>query len=167
MTDFNLNELIASCSEAGPDPDDWAAKVEPLIPESHRPAVFLMLLARYIVSAKPRLSHVIQHPAAVQDSKPHRSSAKSAKVAAYQRHAEFLRLNVNVGQGQRKWLENCTYEDLLAAAAIRRTQAIAINAAAEDYSALAALVKEHGVATVGALPPAVLDAFMASRRRAA
>jgi hypothetical protein len=173
VSDFSLTELIESVQgHAGPDAADIAAKVEPLIPESERHAVFLMLLTRYIVASKPRLTQVIAHP-----TRPAREFAssvataprpvRSAKVAAYREHAKFLRLNVKVGRGERKWMEECTHADLIAAAEIRRGQAAATNAAAEQFEALAALVKRHKVTTVGALPPAVLDKFLCGGRVAA
>lgn len=172
MSDFNLNELIASCGDAGPSPDDIAAKVEPLIPEAHRHAVFLMLLSRYIVSSKVRLTQVIAHPEAarmkpapVDRSAP--KPARSAKVAAYREHAKFLSLNVSVGRRERKYMKNCTYVDLMAAAETRRSQASANNVAADQYEALAALLKKHRAATVGDLPNGVLTEFLNSRRRAA
>ena len=164
MSDFNLTDLIAEAADnAGPEASDIAAKVEPLIPESERHAVFLMLLARYIVSTRPRLANVLARPPAPTNVKP----ARSAKVAAYQEHARLLRVMVAVGGGQTKWMADCTYIDLCAAAETRRRHAADTIAGAEEFEALAALVKRRKVETVGKLPKADLDAFLSSRRAAA
>lgn len=160
----NLNELIAAAQDdVGPDPHDIAARVEPLIPETERHAVFLALLARYIVDTKPRLTQVLG-PVRSPTAPP---AARSAKVAAYREHARFLRLNVNVGPGERKWMEDCTYADLMFAAHNRRQKAAETVAAAEQYEELAALLKQHRATTVGRLPRRVLDAFLDGGRAAA
>lgn len=164
---FNLNDLIASVQvDAGPDPHDIAFKVEPLIPDGERHAVFLMLLARYIVNVKPRLTQVLSAPpAASSGSEPSKVSlqgapVRSAKVAAYQAHARLLKLTVKVSATERKFMEDCTFDDLTYAALLRREHAASNEAAARQYEALAALLKKHKVKTVGELPAPVLDEFL-------
>jgi hypothetical protein len=166
---FSLNDLIASVQDSvGPDPHEIAAKVEPLIPESERHSVFLMLLARYIVNSKPRLTQV-SAPRPESRSVPSKRSApaRSAKVAAYQAYGRLFRLTVKVGPSERKFMEDCTYEDLTYAALLRREHAARNEAAAAQYEALAELLRKHKVATVGKLPTKALDEFLARERSAA
>ncbi len=159
MTDFNLNELIKSVEDAGPNAADMAAKAWPMIPESLRDSVGEMLLGRYIANMKPRLSKVAPLPT----TKP----VRSAKVRAYQIHAKFLRTSVNVGPGVDKWLGQCTYEDLCYAAENRRRHAAETIAAAEEFEALAALLKQQKVSEVGKLSDAALTEFRSRFGRAA
>lgn len=161
---FNLNDLIASVQvDAGPDPHDIAFKVEPLIPDGERHAVFLMLLARYIVNVKPRLTQVLSAPPVSLQGAP----VRSAKVAAYQAHARLLKLTVKVSATERKFMEDCTFDDLTYAALLRREHAASNEAAARQYEALAALLKKHKVKAVGELPAPVLDEFLRRDRGAA
>ena len=160
MNEFSLIELVESVEDAGPDAYAMAEKAWPLIPESEREHIGTMLLARWISNMKPRISTITWAPAPNQ-------SAKSAKVAAYREHARFLRLRVNVARGTDKWMQDCTYADLCYAAENRRKVAAETVAAAEEYEALAALVKRRKVATVGALPPADIDKFLSRGRVAA
>lgn len=161
---FSLSALIDEVREsAGPDPADIAAKVEPLIPESERHAVFVMLLTRYISTSKPRIAQVIAHPqakptkgAAASPPRP----AKSAKVAAYREYGQFLRIQVAVGKNEYRWMGDCSYDDLIAAAERRRTHAAQTIAAAEQYEAIAELVRQNNVPTVSKLPLAVLREFL-------
>jgi len=161
VTEFSLTELIESVEDVGPDAHDMAAKAWPLIPESERDTIGTMLLARWIATMKPRISTVTLAPAPA-------ASGKSAKVAAIRaNHARFLRLRVNVARNEDKWMGDCTYDDLCYAAENRRQKAAETLAAAEQFESLAALVKRHKVTTVGALPPAVLDKFLAATERVA
>lgn len=160
---FSLLDLIdAERDAAGPDPADIAKAVDARIPRSERAGVFLHLLTRYIVTSRPRLSQVLHSP-----TPPAPSSARSAKVAAYREHAQFLRLTVSVGAGETRWMRDCTYEDLIHAANLRRRKAAQTLAAAERFEALAALLQHHRAATVGALKPAVLEAFLTEAKAAA
>lgn len=159
---FSLKALIDDAREAvGPDPADIAAKVEPLIPESQRHAVFLMLLTRFIGASKPRMAQVIEHPQA-RGAKPaptQAKPAKSAKVAAYREYGRFLRIQVAIGKNEYRWMGDCSYEDLIAAAERRRSHAAQTIAAAEQYEKLAELVRANNVPTVSKLPLAVLREF--------
>ena len=120
----------------------------------------MVLLARWIAVMRPRISSIA--PAHTPNG-----SAKSAKVEAYRAHAQFLRLRVNVARGVDKWMETCTYDDLMYAAENRRQKAAESIAAAEQYEALAALVKRRKVATVGELPPADIEQFLSRGQVAA
>lgn len=162
MTDFSLTELIESVEDHGPNAADMAAKAWPLIPESERDAVGTMLLARWIATMKPRISTIAAAPPV------HGQASRSAKVAAIRAaHARFLRLRVNVGRNEDRFMGDCTYDDLRYAAENRRQKAAETIAAAEQYEALAALVKRHKAPTVSALPAAVLDKFLSFERAAA
>lgn len=167
MSEFNLNALIESVREStGPNADDIAAKVQPLIPESERSAVELFLLTRYVANTRPGLARRLAHPQ--QSPPPSRTTRtqRSAKVAALQAHARFLRAEIVTESGE-KWLADCSYDDLMFAAALRRKHAADTISAAEAHEALAKLVRKHRVARVGDLPAAVLDEYVASRQRAA
>lgn len=163
---FSLNgladEAIASAVDA--DYDAIAKEMAKLIPLADREAALIQLCRIYLMSYKPRLSRVREATDA-----PAGRGQRSAKVAAYQQHARFFHILVQVGANSNKWMGDCTYDDLLYAARIRREQAAAITAAAEDHETVAALVKKHKVGTVRELPPQVLDAFLTGRgqRRAA
>ena len=174
MSDFNLNDLIATVRETvGPNPHDIAVRVEPLIPESERCDVLLMLLTRYIVSVKPRLTQVMNPPPAAGTTtppiirSPQGAAARSAKVAAYREYGRLLKLTVKVSATERKYMEDCTYADLTFAAQIRRENSVRNEAAAAQYEELAALLKKHKAATVGKLAPAVLGEFVNRDRSAA
>lgn len=161
MTTFSLTELIESVEDVGPHAGDMAAKAWPLIPESERDAVGTMLLARWIANMKPRISTVAAAPITT-------GTSRSAKVAAIRAaHARFLRLRVNVGRNEDEWMGDCTYDDLCYAAENRRQKAAETIAVAEQYDALAALVKRHKAATVSALPAGVLDKFLSAAQVAA
>jgi hypothetical protein len=175
MSDFSLNELIESSWESGPDPDDIAAKVEPQIPDSELRGVVRMLLTRYIANSKPRLAQVINgrwsdepdpQPARQQPKAPARQQ-RSSKVAAIREHGRFLRLSVSVAQREWKRMEDCTYDDLLYAAQLRRHKASQTVSAAEQYEELAELLQVHNADTVGDLPKSVLDEFLRGRKAAA
>lgn len=162
-----LSDLIESAWEAGPDPDDIAAKVEPKIPESEVRTVLRFLLARYIAVSKPRLAQVIAADHAERATQQGSRPQRSAKAAAIREHGRFLRLMVKVGHGESKWLEQCTYEDLQHAATVRRDKAAQTLLAAEQYEALAELLQLHDAETVGDLPRSVLTAYLADWRAAA
>lgn len=170
-TDFDLDGLIEKTREEfGPDPAVIAVEVEKGIPEPDRKAVMQHLLAHYIRKVKPRMSQ-IRHRSASQPKTAAKAATRkpnrSAKVALLQKHARFLKLGVSVGLRQDKYMADCTYEDLIYAAKRRRTLARADTMAAENFEALAALVNKYEVATVGKLPPSVLDEFLKSLLRAA
>jgi hypothetical protein len=93
------------------------------------------------------------------------SPARSAKVSAirdgWQRR---LRDRIHCGNGNWKFLAECTYEDLLAAAGERRELAERNMAWARQYDEWARLLTEHDVATFGDLPA---EAQMSALGRAA
>lgn len=169
--EFSLTALIESVEDAGPNAHDMAAKAWPLIPESERDTVGTMLLTRWIANMKPRISTITSAPAHLNGQSAGAKvtaggqMVRSAKVAAIRaEHARFLRLRVNVARGEDKWMSDCTYDDLCYAAENRRQKAAETVAVAEKYEELAALVKRHKVATVGALPATALDKFLSVER---
>lgn len=81
----------------------------------------------------------------------------SSKVAAIREHwRAVLRQRIAVGDGEYRMLSDCTALDLEAAAERRRQHATQTLARATQLDALAALVREHGVSTVGELPDTAL-----------
>lgn len=79
-------------------------------------------------------------------------SPKVAGIAAM--HAAALRALVHVGGGANKHLGDCTYEDLMFAAAERREQARRNAAKADQYEALANRLRASGFTRVADLPAA-------------
>lgn len=65
---------------------------------------------------------------------------------------EFCHQNIHVGHGERKFLRDCTYADLLEASRERSGMAKALQREAHRYQAYADLVRIYGVATFGELP---------------
>jgi hypothetical protein len=85
--------------------------------------------------------------------------ARSAKVAAIRDAApKWLRDRLNTGGDPREWkrVGDCTFSDLMFAAAQRREQAARTSAAAERLEALAELLRAHKVELVRDLPQSVL-----------
>jgi hypothetical protein len=164
--DVALTELIeyAVREGIGPDAQAIAVKVESMVPKAQYRDLFLMLLAYYIRSMKPRISSVSTPSPAPAGG----GTVKwSTKVAAYRAHARFLQLRVNVGPRQDKWMADCTYADLTYAAEQRRKHAADTIAAAEEYEALAVLVQERSVETVGQLSKQDIESFLSHTWRAA
>lgn len=167
---FSLTALIDSVADTvGPDEHDIAAKVLPLIPESEQHAVALMTMARYIASRRVRLTQVLGSmpaPVATKASAPVTAGTTSrpvaqpsAKVARIRQYARSLDIRVKLGDGLTKYMRDCDFDDLMAAAAIRLDNAAANRRAAAQYTAAAELVQAHGVETYGDLPTDVVLAF--------
>lgn len=175
--EFSLDALIDTVrASVGPDAADIAAKVQPQIPEAFRDEVLCKLLVNYIRTMKPRLTSVLAsapkarsaadaNPSPIGPARP--ATNKSAKVAGFQQLARALAVPVSVGRNQTKVLGDCTYDDLMHAANNRRDHAAQTIAAADEYEAWAILLRDHGKATVSALPKRVLAEFVATRRAAA
>ncbi|MFJ9771151.1 hypothetical protein ACIRVF_07900 [Kitasatospora sp. NPDC101157] len=85
---------------------------------------------------------------------------RSAKVAAYRAFGQqWLRERMYVSGDPRGWkfMGDCTFDDLMFAAAQRRDQAARTTAVAERCERLAALLHTHGVTLVKELPADVLS----------
>ncbi|NUQ97871.1 MAG: hypothetical protein HOY79_15390 [Streptomyces sp.] len=98
-------------------------------------------------------------PRPVVKAAPVRRPARSAKVAAIRESGpKWLRDRLNTGAEPREWkrIGDCTFTDLMFAAAQRRDQAARTSAAAERLEQLAELVRAHGVERVRDLPASVL-----------
>jgi hypothetical protein len=82
-----------------------------------------------------------------------KSTTTSTKVAAirdgWQQH---LRDRISIGQGDYKFLKDCTYDDLMHAAKQREKLAEANKAWAARFHGYAALLTEYDVKTFGELP---------------
>lgn len=154
MSHFNARDLVREVlrSSTRADPGDVAAEVYKRIPASHRGDALQQLLRLFVrqVISEERTSHAPSVVSAV--------SGRSAKVRsirdAWQRR---LKDRVHVGDAHWKFLRDCTYEDLLAAANERRELADRNAAWARTYSEWAALMTDHNVQTFGQLPPTVLQ----------
>lgn len=148
MTDFNLRHLVQEVlnSSTMADPGQVADEVMRRVPRGMvRVALSqtLRLFVRQIIS-ETRISHS-------GDLSPTAPST-SRKVAAI-RDGWQRRLRDRVHcNGQWKFLADCNYEDLLAAASERRELADRNMAWARQYDAWARLLTEHDVATFGELP---------------
>lgn len=160
MSDFVLRHIVRDVlrNSTLADPGDIAAEVLRRIPaRSTRDALeqTLRLYVRQVIS-EVRIS---SRPA------PATAANGSWKVAAirdgWQRR---LRDPVHVGAQEWKLLADCSYEDLLAAAAERRQLAERNQAWARTYDAWAGLLVEHDVKRFGDLPA---DAQMQALGRAA
>jgi hypothetical protein len=98
-------------------------------------------------------------PRPVIKTTPARPVGRSAKVAAIRESGpRWLRDRLNTGAEPREWkrIGDCTFTDLMFAAAQRRDQAARTSAAAERLERLAELLRTHGVDRVRDLPASVL-----------
>ena len=146
MADFNLRSLVQEVlrSSTMTDPGDLADEVLRRIPAKHHKAALQQTLRLFVrqVNSEVRISRQTA-PA---------SPATSTKVAAI-RDGWQRRLRDRVHcNGQWKFLADCNYEDLLAAATERRQLADRNMAWARQYDTWARLLTEHDVATFGELP---------------
>lgn len=149
MTAFNLRsivrETLADTSDA--DPGVVAEQVLAAIPKARtRDALeqTLRLFVRQIISEQ----RVSSPPSNVRTI-----PTTSAKVAAVRDGwQKRLRDRVHVGDGAWKFLGECTYDDLLSAAAERRDLAERNAAWARQFDSWARLLTEHDVETFAELP---------------
>lgn len=158
MADFNLRSIVREVltSSTIADPGVVAEEVLRRVPSRMLKQALQQALRLYVrqVISEVRVSRP-----------PVASSNRSAKVSGirdgWQRR---LRDRVHCGDGNWKFLAECTYEDLLAAAGERRQLAERNLAWARQYDEWARLLTEHDVATFGELPA---EAQMAALGRAA
>ena len=152
MTEFNLRTIVrATLSETSDaDPGVVAEQVLAAIPRARtRDALeqTLRLFVRQIISEQ-RVSSRPSTPSNVRTI-----PTTSAKVAAVRDGwQKRLRDRVHVGDGAWKFLGECTYADLLSAAAERRDLAERNAAWARQYDSWARLLTEHDVETFAELP---------------
>lgn len=119
---------------------------------------------RLTLHAQPSTPEVMSEapgtgPMASVGRRPVAKPGRSAKVAAIRESGpKWLRDRLNTGADPREWkrIGDCSFSDLMFAAAQRRDQAARTSAAAERLEALAELVRAHGVGRVRDLPESVL-----------
>ena len=152
MSDFILRHLVREvlADTDAADPGEIAGQVMARIPPRMIRVALSQALRLYVrqVISETRTGN---NPPSASPIQP------SLKVAAirdgWQRR---LRDRVHVGDSAWKMLADCTYDDLLAAAAERRQLADRNNAWARTYDAWARLMTEAGVTTFGELPAEIL-----------
>jgi hypothetical protein len=118
---------------------------------------------RLTLHTQPQQTVMTESPGAVPRPvikvPPARRPGRSAKVAAIRESGpKWLRDRLNTGADPREWkrIGDCSFTDLMFAAAQRRDQAARTSAAAERLERLAELVQAHGVDRVRDLPESVL-----------
>lgn len=133
------------------DPSDVANAVLARIPEDLSRVALAQALRGYVrqVIGQARMTR----PEQDTEQKPTGRSWKRDALREGWRDRLHDRTHVENGW---KLLAECTYEDLLAAAAERRDLAERNLASAQQYEKWASLVSEYGVETFGDLPAAVL-----------
>lgn len=150
MSDFILRQLVRDilAETDAADPGEIAGQVMARIPPRMIRVALSQALRLYVrqVISETRTAHPPVAPTAIN---------RSAKVAAIRDGwQKRLRDRVHVGGSEWKFLADCTYEDLIAAASERRQMADRNNAWARTYDAWARLLTEHNVTTFGELPAA-------------
>lgn len=169
MTDYDLRaaiEAVVMDSDLA-SPREIAEKVAGEVPVGELRAVLAATLTSYVRTylgqrrnANPALSPTATHEYAGtgNDRRPRALPvARSRKVTSIREAwRAALRDRICVGEGQWQTLGQCSYGQLMYAAAERQTQANRNTAKAEQFRALAEKLKAHGVARVSDLPTAVL-----------
>ncbi len=167
--DFDLGRTVrAVLAESDTvNPDDLAGEVLARIPRQERARALKQALPQFVRAESRRSGGSFALPADPPGGQGHidtqtspaaggRTSSRSTKVAGIRDWFEQVkRQRINVGDGYR-FLAECTIPDLEAAAAIREDHARATHNRAVQLRAIAALMSEHGAATVADLPDAVL-----------
>jgi hypothetical protein len=158
---FDLHSLVQAELERSKsaDPLVVAEGVLDLIPDEALRDVVGQLIRGYVrnEAGRQRSRHLSQaiHPTRVA---PSPSSKVAAIRTAWQR---VLDDRIHVGGAAYKFLRDCTYEDLQAAANERERLAEANHRSAKQYQLLADLIAQHGVTTFGELPVEILQAALA------
>lgn len=144
-----VRDILAGTTEA--DPGVIAGMVVAHISREDRDAALshaMRLFVRQVIS-ETRTGH--RPPNVTPIHRTSRSSKVTAIRDGWQRR---LRDRVHVGQSAWKLLADCTYDDLLAAAAERQDQSDRTAAWAREYRAMASAVLDADVETFGELPVA-------------
>lgn len=137
-----LSDVVREQIRAGRNGDGGMPPLPstPRLPVAPTPAVRLV---------KPETTATVQPPPA----------QRSAKVAAYRALGQqWLRERMYVSSDPREWkfMGDCTFDDLMFAAAQRRDQAARTVAVADRCERVARLLQAHGVKLVKELPADVL-----------
>lgn len=150
MPDFILRQLVRDVlrDTDKADPGEVAGEVMARIPRGMVRAALSQALRLYVrqVISETRIGRTGPQSTVTPLN-------RSAKVTAIRDGwQKRLRDRVHVGSGEWKFLADCTYDDLLAAATERRELAERNQAWARQYDAWARLLTEHDAATFGDLP---------------
>lgn len=152
-----IRDTIADADSA--DPVEIAEVVADRVPARQRRDALAYCLAPLVADMLRE-----QHNRAMDDlSRARRTPTASAKVAAFQSLGDAWRRALDTflpTADGRKRLADCTRDDLLFAARVRRDQAAASVAHAENYEAWAAVMKKHRVMHMGDLPEHVLATYL-------
>jgi hypothetical protein len=166
MNDFNLHKIALAVirDHSSADPGDLAEALLAAVPAERYKDALRCTLRGYVRgvlhevrSGEPH--HPTTDPTNEQTTPRKRPSGRSWKVDAIRSGWRAYRLHVEQGW---KFLPNCTYDDLMTAAAERRDIAKANEHEAERYERLAALVQRHGE-TVADAPEAEVTAILDGR----
>lgn len=154
MTEFDLraavNDVLDTTSLT--DPVAIAAKVAENVPTRQLRVALAEALVSFVANVNQRRR--MNNP--LLGGAPQVRSGRSTKVAGIATWwAAALRDRVHVDGGH-KFLGDCTFDDLMFAASERRQQARLNEAKADQYEALAKLLREHGVDRVADLPPSAV-----------
>lgn len=157
MAEFDLRAAVVEVLDGTglADLGEVAAKVAENVPSRHLRSALAEALRSYVavVNQQRRARNPIIGGGAV--------SSRSSKVSGI-RDAVALALRDRVHvEGGMKLLGECTYDDLMFAAAERRENARRNLAKADQYEALAEKVRAHKAARVADLPPSVLHGLEA------
>lgn len=141
-----------------PDPGDIAAAVLDQIPDDQLRELAALLLRGFVrnMIGTERSRHLAQIAFA-----PSRPSLRSAKVVGIREAwRKVLDDRIHVGNSVYRFLRDCSYADLMAAADERERMALANHFAAKRFTGFADLIAQHGVQTFGQLPADVLEAAL-------
>ncbi|HZB31265.1 MAG TPA: hypothetical protein VE465_13960 [Streptosporangiaceae bacterium] len=156
---FNLRDLVRDVTASSPatDPGSLADEVARRIPAEHRDVALRAMLRGYVREfiTQDRMTHTDPPARAPKPTNGGRSWKRDGIRDAWRKRLQD-RLHVAADASAWKFLGDCGYDDLTFAALERRTAAERTLSKAEEYEALADLLKEHGVETVRELPAEVL-----------
>lgn len=153
---FDLRALVRDVLRASEQPNpDWLVEaVLARVPEGEMAEALRQALPSIIREAAARERSA--NPIAPSSSMPTKAPGSWKVQAIREEWQRALRNRIHVGPGDYKFLGDCTYDDLLFAAAERTAIADKNAAIARSYNALAALLTEHDAKTVRDLPAEVL-----------
>lgn len=148
---FDLRAAVADVSADLTDIDEIASKVAENVPSRELRATLTEALRPYVREfiTRRRATNPVLAPASAAAVRPARSD-KVARIRAMGR--AWLRENIHVGDGERKQLADCTYQDLMFAAEERRENARRNLAKADRFEEIANMLNDRGVSTVAELP---------------
>ena len=163
MSDFDLRALIREVADASAvaDPGVLVAEVSARIGSRDRAAALDQCLRSVVIQTLSQMRMSSNSPGGHPARDTHATAAAggspSSKVAGIREYWRgVLRERISVGDGEWKFLAECTETDLDFAAGLREDHAARTLAQAERLRRLGKLLVEHGADTVGDLPDDVL-----------